>query len=314
MLRRALICLFIFSWISSSATADVPAQDSAPVALLKFAGNLFDAGNYQQAITEYRRFLFFHPQDSLGFFALYSIGRSYFELGEFQIASRALRQALRLPADPALKQKARYQLALVLVHDGKYDLAQIEFFKISRSGIAGDWRDAAQMLYAVMLLLKGQWDKADHAFAGFAEQVPRQTPASEYLAAIRRDLSVLKDRPLIKSTDTARKLSTVLPGAGQMYAGEFWNGVNALLINTGTSFLVWRELRDEDYSDSVLLFGLLWWRFYSGNRWQAEEAAKRANERYSEDYRTRILTSVTQLVDLIPERSLTIDLTEALSK
>ena len=49
-----------------------------------FAESLFQQGDFFRAITEYKRFIFFYPEDDLVEDSFFRIGESYFRAGRWE--------------------------------------------------------------------------------------------------------------------------------------------------------------------------------------------------------------------------------------
>jgi len=84
-------------------------------------------------------------------------------------------------------------------------------------------------------------------------------------------------------------IATILPGSGQIYAGDWGNGVNALLINAATGYLFVNDVLNHQYLIAIFNSLFLFERFYSGNRSNAEKSAKKYNERKNQLFAAKIL-------------------------
>jgi hypothetical protein len=63
----------------------------------------------------------------------------------------------------------------------------------------------------------------------------------------------------------------MLPGLGQIYAGNYSDGLNAFTLNMGTGYLVINSLFEERYLDVLIVYLPLFYRYYDGNRYNAEK-------------------------------------------
>jgi len=82
-----------------------------------------------------------------------------------------------------------------------------------------------------------------------------------------------------KSLRTAVLLSLVCPGAGEIYAGNARLGIQDFLLNLGSGYLIYNAVRRKKYIDAVLVFSLLFNRFYLGSIQNAQESAEKTNEK-----------------------------------
>jgi TM2 domain-containing membrane protein YozV len=92
-----------------------------------------------------------------------------------------------------------------------------------------------------------------------------------------------------KSKEWAYFLSLVLPGAGQVYAGDLGQGVNALAVNGGTGTLIVLSIIDGCYLDAGIIFLYVFARYYGGNLYHAERLTLEYNERVNRDMALQVI-------------------------
>lgn len=73
------------------------------------------------------------------------------------------------------------------------------------------------------------------------------------------------------------KYLSIIPGAGQFYTGEYVSGLISIGWNVLWGYLTIEAFIEERVFDGVLIGSLLWWRFYSGNIQNAEKFALEKN-------------------------------------
>jgi hypothetical protein len=89
-------------------------------------------------------------------------------------------------------------------------------------------------------------------------------------------------------------LSSVLPGAGQVYDGRYLSGLNALALNGLLAYATGHLLLSERYGYAILTFYFGLRRYFEGNRNNAYIMAQEFNRKINEalkDRLTQILTS-----------------------
>jgi len=94
---------------------------------------------------------------------------------------------------------------------------------------------------------------------------------------IAYDIKQYLDLPK-KSFNTATILSLVCPGAGEIYGGNITQGIKDLALNAGSIFLLYNALRQKKYIDAVLVFNLLFHRFYVGSLYNAQKCVLETNK------------------------------------
>ncbi|RKY63046.1 MAG: hypothetical protein DRP99_04840 [Candidatus Latescibacterota bacterium] len=240
------------------------------ISLLALADSLYSCGNYYEAITEYRRYLFFDPSGSGAGYAWYRIGLSYREMGEFGRALEAFKEARMYAATEDERERYRIEEALVLMAQGRWEPAQVSLLHVATFCRDPALRRRARCLLGVSYLYRFNWEEAERCLSSCL------SPGDPRLERIRVLLG--KGRTLeLKSPKKAKLLSTFLPGLGQIYAGDWGAGLNALALNCLTSYLWGRSLLKGRYLDAAFWFTSLFLRYYRGNRFRAEKLAEERN-------------------------------------
>lgn len=305
MWRYGLICWLIFRPLSAQEAVDI--KDSPPIVLLQFADQLYQDENFDVSITEYQRFLFFHAEHVYTFYAYYKIGMAYKQMHKWKSATSFLRYALHSNIPTELRQRIRYQLALVLIAEGDFDVAQIELFKLSSGKYSSQITDAAKLIYGLLLTNQKKWQDAKISFKQFHSREGLNLELADYLRKIEVQLDHLIKQPQKKSPKLAKWLSTFVPGSGQIYSGKLLTGLNALALNAGTTYFLWHTIEAQSVRDAILVFSFVWLRYYSGNRLHAEEAAIRANRASQEKIYENIYNLLQQAMPLLSDEPLTIE-------
>ena len=253
----------------------------SPLSLGKY---LFEQGNYDAAITEYKRFLFFHPEDPRIGEVYYNIGRAYNAQSAWTEAIAALRTATHLTTDTETKLTYQLQLAVTLIASQNYDLARLELIKVTmRTPSALHYRRAL-FLQAVAHLYQFRWADARESLRNYTTDKKLD------------DLLDAAEAVPQKSITLAKVLSSILPGAGQIYVGDWRNGVNAFLLNGALGFLTVDAVLDGNYMDAALWGVLVFWRYYRGNTFRAGNAAEQFNLQESQRAAENLLQRLQEIV------------------
>ncbi|MFA4924909.1 MAG: hypothetical protein WC557_12005, partial [Ignavibacteriaceae bacterium] len=80
------------------------------------------------------------------------------------------------------------------------------------------------------------------------------------------------------SVSFAKGISAVLPGAGQIYTGNYVSGVLSFGWNLLFGYLTVQAFSAERIFDGMAVGTMLWLRFYNGNLTNAEKFAEEKNE------------------------------------
>ena len=261
---------------------------SASDLALDLGEHLFALGNYDAAITEYKRFLFFnsdHPQASE---AQFKIGLAYRAQKWWTEATEAMVAAVQRTRETELQAERRVELAVTLIASGAYNLAIVELIKVDMQSQSARLRQRARFLRGVAYLYQFKWEQARSVFQAYFDGIPGTAQAAAEIDALFSEALNLPQ----KSEKAARMLSTFLPGLGQIYAEDWKSGLNALLLNGVLGYVTLDAAIERDYDDALLSFFFLFYRYYAGNRYHAAEAAQAFNDRENRRYVDRILQAL----------------------
>ena len=228
-----------------------------------YAKKLFEEEKYFDAITEFKRLLFFDESNIYNYEANFFIGLSYkggakfsdalqhFTLAELNSRTEAEVYASRLEIVKVniLRRTTQRALALLdsLENDVRLDknLGEINYWRGWAYIFSEDWERASSSFSAI---------QANHKLANFCD-------------SINNDLF---------SVGLAKYLS-IIPGAGQFYTGEYVSGIISIGWNVLWGYLTINAFVEDRVFDGFVIGTLLWWRFYSGNIQNAEKFALEKN-------------------------------------
>ena len=277
-LKRSIFFLpviLLSLFYSSIATAE-----ETPLAL----GDYFlSLGNYDAAITEYKRLLFFHPDDARVSEVYYNMGFAYRAQGLWQDAIAEMRTAVHHATDREKKSEYQLALAVTLIANQNYDLARLELIKVMMRAPSAPLYRRALFLQAVAYLYQFRWEEARKAM--------QNATADERLGALFA--SAINTRQ--KSVKVAKILSAILPGAGQAYAGNWLDGLNALVLNGALGFIAVDTALDGHYVDAALWATTILFRYYQGNLYHAGKAVEEFNEEGSRHAAENILERLQEI-------------------
>jgi len=250
---------------------------------LKLADSLMEQGSYGEAVTEYKRFIFFNPEAEHKDYAFFRMGLAYRARRDWQKAIDALKASIRAAKDSTMADERKIVLAATFIASGNYSLARLELLGVSEPSEKSLYFDGIASLYMF------DWNAVEKAFGGFYSEYAggRMTKRAEEINSI-----LLEARQSYKSVGLAKFLSTVLPGLGQFYAGDWRDALNALALNSLTIGLTANAIRKKDYLDIALMSSIST-RYYLGNRYCAEKDVRKRNESLDRQNALRILNLVS---------------------
>ena len=280
MSHLTIVAVTLLFFIAITVSASDPALD--------LGNHLFALKNYDAAITEYKRFLFFNSDHPRASEAQFKIGLAYRAQEWWAEALEAMIAAVQLTTETELQAERRVELAVTLIASGAPDLALIELIKVNLQSQSAQLRQRARFLRGIAYLYQFRWEQARLVFQAYFDEIPSAAGAAAEVDALFLDALNRSQ----KSEKTARLLSTFLPGLGQAYAGDWKNGMNALLLNGVLGYVTLDAAIERDYDDALISFFFLFHRYYAGNRYRAAEAAQSFNDRENRRHVDKILQAL----------------------
>lgn len=251
---------------------------------LTLGTHFFELENYDAAITEFKRFIFFHPDDPRVAEVYQKIGLAYRQQGLLEKAVDALRNAILYAVDSEVKSEYQLELAVTLIGSQNYDLARLELIKVTIRNPSGPLHQRALFLQAVAHIYQFRWEEAREVLAKYT--------TDEKLNMLFDEATHLPR----KSTIATYVLSAILPGAGQVYAGNWRSGLNALALNGALGFVAIDAVLDKHYVDAALWTYFVFMRYYLGNFHHAKKAVNEFNENTSRRAADNILKRLQEIV------------------
>ncbi len=258
--------LFFLCWIS--AATFLPAQTLEETLL--FAREQQAAGNAVLALKTYQRVLFF-DHDQHRDECQRQLAVLHAELGDFEKSAFYCDLLYQSATTDSLRYEALFSKTGMLMLQNKYRKALLELFSLPQD-LPDPWMVRKRLYLGAAHFGIREFELAK------ADLLPLLAEDDQVGRAKFDQLIAQAERASRKSPKTARILSTILPGAGQFYAGDYKNGINSLLLNalllywfvdTGLSF----TFVDAAFAVTPWLF-----RYYGGGVRKAGEMVEKKKE------------------------------------
>jgi len=243
-------------------TSNLFAQDSF-ADQFNLAKKLYEDEKYFDAVTEFKRLLFFYEGDNYSYESNLLIGLSYKEAAKFSEAIQHFALAELNSSTDAEVYESRLEIIKVNILRRTTQRAftlldslenDVRFNKKSEE--INYWRGWAY-------IFSDDWERAALTFS--------EIQKAHHLALICD--SVDND---LYNPELAKYLS-IVPGAGQFYTGEYISGLISIGWNVLWGYLTINAFMEDRVFDGLMVGTLLWWRFYSGNIQNAEKFALEKN-------------------------------------
>jgi hypothetical protein len=253
------------------------------------AKHFMEREHYDQAITEYLRFIFFSQRD--GFpdpdqemisEAFYNMGICYRNQFEWEKAVQAINKSITYTSNDSIREERKLAIAIIRITSTSYSAAEMELLRLVHFSKINSIKQKARFFLGICQIYQFKWQDAQYQFKEY------------YLRSVQnkdKELNLLLEqanRLHYKSPGKATWFSTFIPGTGQIYSGDLKNGINALAISLLTGYLLIDAWIDKSYQDFFISYLGLFWRYYQGNR---------ANARYlSEEYNKNLNGKTAQKI------------------
>jgi len=251
--------------------------------ILAFADHLFETGEYYRAITEYSRFLFFFPEDPLVKLVRLKIAYAYQKGEQYPDARQRFEDLSRDYADQEIGREAWFQTAETLRLGKNYTKAVSRYQEFIGAFPEDERSDLAFFKIGCIRLELHEWLDSAEAFSKVKSDSRLFADAAHLGQEAKRLSSLPLKKPAIAGT-----LSAIIPGAGQVYARRYRDGLSALLVNGG---FIWGAVEafghDQNGLGSILLAMESGW--YAGNIYSAINSTRKFNRRETEKNLTPLL-------------------------
>lgn len=256
----------VFSLLSGLACG----QDAGATRLL--ADQYFQNGAYKAALSAYQRIVFFES-DTADAELLARIAACFEQTGSPDRALEYYDHAYFASADLQKATAYLFEKVALLLEQQQYHAALVELLSLTPEPQSTNY-------YRQQLYLGTAWfglEDFEQAATCFAAAVP---PDHSGLSQQIENLYLDPRRIVRPDPKTARILSIIFPGTGQLYAGDPVAGLNSFLL-TGTLVGMVLYLTIRVHPLEAILTGIPWFqRYYQGGFDQAAETARKNRERH----------------------------------
>jgi outer membrane protein assembly factor BamD (BamD/ComL family)/TM2 domain-containing membrane protein YozV len=254
------------------------AEEMSVEKMMSYADSLFERGDYYRAITEYDRAIFFYANHPLAKKARFQIALSYFKGEKLDQAIAQFRALADEYRNEELGRKAFFMVGEAYYQKRDYSRAEDVFTTFVGSYPDDPRTDAARIKIGWTHLREGNWQEAAEEF----RKVPVESSLRKQAEGLAGESKNYPDIPK-KSPTLAGGLSSVLPGAGQLYVGRPGDAATSFLLN---GVFIWATAEAFNHRNNVtggiLLFFESGW--YLGNIYNAVSSAHKYNRRSEQQF------------------------------
>lgn len=215
-----LICIFLCGTLSEGVNAQTEK-------LMERADSLFDSGNYFEASIAYERVYFVAEVPLARITANLKKTQALKQLGEYEKAHGDLRRSLTYRGEDSLRLEVLYEMAICAYMGGDPDDAYgllRQFRHLSGQGSG----QRVYLLEGLALAELMQWDALSDHLENWVLCFSNDTGLADEKLQRFAEILTEKEQQARRDPEKARLWSTLIPGSGQVYAGEAgWGLLNA---------------------------------------------------------------------------------------
>ncbi len=256
-IRMIIILFFLFFVVTAKGQDYVQSQ-------FDYANNIFGSQHYFDAITEYKRLLFFDLTKAFIYEANFKIGECYKAGGKFDDAIEyfSISELNARNDDEFFESKTQIIRTNILRRTTDRalqlcdELEKDERFS-SRTDDINYWRGWSY-------IFADEWKRAANSFAkiNFNHELKK--------------LAAQTDKEKVSVT-FAKVISYILPGAGAIYTGNYLSALLSLSWNMLAGYWTVNSFVQDRVFDGFVVGELVWLRFYRGAIYNAEQFAINKN-------------------------------------
>ncbi len=232
--------------------------------VLAVANNQYQKGNYDFALKEYQRYLFFEPSTNSVIFN--SIGDCYWNLQQYNLAVEYYDKAF-FASDDSLRFGYLFRKVDCYIHTGDYGLALNELLSLNDS-LQGNRYYLKEFYCGLCYYGMQDFNNAELFLINSVDPVYKEQ-RHEITELFRNKKKFYRPNP-----NTAKVMSMFLPGLGQLYSGDIKNSANSLLLTSLLAYFGIQIAYSESILDAVITIAPWFQRYYQGGYTRAENTAK----------------------------------------
>ena len=269
---------FLFIPFSKSFAGSETPPDRKPSVMItpdkqfNYAENLFSNNDYSTAAMEYKRFIYFFPEDKRVERAMYQTGLSYYHRGDFKAAVDSFQKLVDEYADTDYAIKSYFKISEVYMKLKAFDSAIINLNNLIVVTHDRDVRDEAYYRLGWIYLEMASWEKGRQYFSKISDKNKDKYRLEKLAAELEKEKLIPQKNPKLAG------FLSVIPGAGYLYTERYRDALIAFLINGALIYAAYESFDSENPALGGLL-AFVGVGFYAGNIYGAVTSAHKYNRK-----------------------------------
>jgi TolA-binding protein len=260
----------------------------------QFAEYYFSNKDYDRAIGEYQRYIYYFPEDEKVEQAMHKIGLAHMYSGDFNDAIDAFRSLVRKYRDTETALKSYLWISECHARKKEYGYAVLTLQDLIKIADDMDLKDEALYRMGWHYIEMAKWEEAHRTFDSIS---PRNKDRYR-LALLSAELS--NSRFIDRKDPTLAGFLSILPGAGYAYCERYHDAAVAFFLNGGLGYAA-----VESFDHGLIALGavitFVELGFYAGNIYGSVSSAHKYNQSKIDDFIHTIKKRTKIHVSAIPE-------------
>ncbi len=243
----------------------------------KFAETYFNEGAFRQAIDEYRRFIYFFPNDARTDTARFRIGQSYMKNNDFEKAINGFKELLNRSPKADLLVGSYRLISECHVRLRQYDAAVLNLENLMALVDDPDIKDETNYRIGWIYVETGSFETAREYFNRIRLGNKTKYNMDHLFAELEKAPLIEKKSPVLAGT------LSIVPGLGYLYCDRPRDALISFAVNGAMIYATYAAIdNDNPALGAILAFVEL--GFYSANIYGSATSAHKFNRRKKQDF------------------------------
>jgi hypothetical protein len=234
--------------------------------VIKFADSQYEQRNFAIATIEYQRALFFNNKDSLNEYLFKQVANCFFFQQDYLNAALYYDYSYSTSKSDSLKYELIFKKSACYILSLKFKYAMNELVNLNDS-LPSYFEKKRNYYLGICYFGLEDFSKAENYFINAIDQ--KDISNKKLIQELFRN----KKDYMLPKPETAQLLSIILPGLGQLYAGDIKNALNSFLLID--AFIVLALSVSVNYTIFETFIAVFPWfqRYYQGGYQKAKQIA-----------------------------------------
>lgn len=266
-----LMSIILFIAISPKVLHAEPFIRITANSQLAYADQCFRKQDYKGAAAEYKRFIYFFPDDPRADIAAYQTGMSYFLDRSYIQAIKQFADILdqKGPSGKGIPSALMISRCYQKLHNHSAAIENLLY--LGRISADAELDDTISNHLGWLYLESGDFESARAAFSKIRPDVRDNARADDILAELDRVPQIPQKSPVIAG------MLSVIPGGGYFYCGRYRDAITACLINGALIYAAYESFEEDLYGIGGIISAIEA-GFYAGSIYGGISSAHKYNQ------------------------------------